>query len=198
MNIKCIATGCNILGSGGGGYTFPITIGLWRMIRNDSIRVVDSRNIDDEAFARGTRFGGAPSLFSKRLPTNELFEAEGGLLRLLKDRVTHPIAWKSEVGGTNSMQLLWLLPDRTLICRPSIAATVVAHPRAGDRQLVYLPMMLSHSNGALVISCQAKSDKGVEGLLRAAPHRTHLYNECVMEGEGGGSCNSHSVIPFKK
>lgn len=75
------------------------------MIRKrDLTRVVDSRNIDAEAFAGGTRFGGAPGLFSKKLPTNELLEAEGDLMRLFKDQVTHLIAWKSEVGGTNTMQ----------------------------------------------------------------------------------------------
>ncbi|KAL7917592.1 hypothetical protein ACQKWADRAFT_324507 [Trichoderma austrokoningii] len=269
-DIDWIATGCNILGSG--------------MIRSgDLIRVVDSHDVDDEAMVGGACFGGAPNVFSERLPANELLESQRELMRLLKDCITHLNCL--EIGGANGMQS-FVVGSSSNLDLPTVDGDYCgrAYPVLwqttpyvhGDRQPVYLPMALSDGNGASVIISQAKSDKVVERLLRAALselgslarmavapasgaeykhwairntisqywrigravhlarllssldimaesiinecggsgaakvlwrgkvvsvkrtlRKAHLYGECIIEGEGGGSFNGYIVIPFK-
>lgn len=175
-DIDWIATGCNILGSGGGGYPFPTAMRLRQMIRNgDLIRIVDARDIDDKAVVGGACFGGAPNVFSERLPADELLEAQRELMRLLEDRITHLNCL--EVGGANGMQSFVVGASSNLdlptvdgdYCGRAYPVLWQTTPYVyGDRQPVYLPMALSDGNGDSVIVSQAKSDKVVERLLRAA------------------------------
>lgn len=175
-DIAWIATGCNILGSGGGGYPFPTAMRLRQMIRNgDIIRVIDSHDVDDNAVVGGACFGGAPNVFSERLPADELLEAQNELMRLYKDPITHLNCL--EVGGANGMQS-FVVGSSSNLDLPTVDGDYCgrAYPVLwqttpyvyGDRQPVYLPMALSDGNGASVIVSQAKSDKVVERLLRAA------------------------------
>ncbi|KAM0456701.1 hypothetical protein ACHAPV_004980 [Trichoderma viride] len=175
-DIGWIATGCNILGSGGGGYPFPTAMRLRQMIRDgDVIRVVDSHDVEDEAVVGGACFGGAPNVFSERLPADELLEAQKELMRLFKDPITHLNCL--EVGGANGMQS-FVVGSSSNLDLPTVDGDYCgrAYPVLwqttpyvyGDRQPVYLPMALSDGNGASVIVSQAKSDKVVERLLRAA------------------------------
>lgn len=175
-DIGWIATGCNILGSGGGGYPFPTAMRLRQMIRDgDVIRVVDSHDVEDEAVVGGSCFGGAPNVFSERLPADELLEAQKELMRLFKDPITHLNCL--EVGGANGMQS-FVVGSSSNLDLPTVDGDYCgrAYPVLwqttpyvyGDRQPVYLPMALSDGNGASVIVSQAKSDKVVERLLRAA------------------------------
>lgn len=175
-DIDWIATGCNILGSGGGGYPFPTAMRLRQMIRNgDSVRVVDSHDVDDKAVVGGACFGGAPNVFSERLPADELLESQQELMRLYKEPITHLNCL--EVGGANGMQS-FVVGSSSNLDLPTVDGDYCgrAYPVLwqttpyvyGDRQPVYLPMALSDGNGASVIVSQAKSDKVVERLLRAA------------------------------
>ncbi|KAK1237247.1 hypothetical protein MKX08_002872 [Trichoderma sp. CBMAI-0020] len=175
-DIGWIATGCNILGSGGGGYPFPTAMRLRQMIRDgDLIQVVDSHDVDDKAVVGGACFAGAPNVFSERLPADELLETQKELMRLLKDPITHLNCL--EVGGANGMQSFMVGSSSNLdlptadgdYCGRAYPVLWQTTPYVyGNRQPVYLTMALSDGNGASVIVSQAKSDKVVEWLLRAA------------------------------
>ncbi len=176
IDIGWIATGCYILGAGGGGSPYATAVRLRQMIRSgDAIRVVHPRDIPDDARVGGACFVGSPSVLTEKLAADELLEAQQELARVLDRPITHLNCL--EIGGANGMQSL-VVSARSNLDVPTIDGDFCgrAYPVLwqttpyvfNERQPVYIPLALNDGNGNSLTITRSASDKTVERLMRAA------------------------------
>ena len=175
IDIGWIATGCYILGAGGGGSPYATAVRLRQMVHNgDTICVVHPRDIPDDARVGGACFVGSPSVLIEKLAADELLEAQQELARVLDRPITHLNCL--EIGGANGMQSLVVSASSNLdlptvdgdFCGRAYPVLWQTTPYVvNERQPVYIPVALSDGNGNSVTITRSGSDKIVERLMRA-------------------------------
>jgi len=102
-DLKDMARGAAVLGTGGGGDPYVGRLLAQQAIRDHGpVSLVQADELDDDAVVIPTAYMGAPTVMLEKLPSgNELVAALQALENLIGKRATHTVS--IEAGGLNSM-----------------------------------------------------------------------------------------------
>ncbi|GFP54910.1 putative D-/L-hydantoinase subunit A [Trichoderma asperellum] len=171
-----IATGCYILGTGGGGSPYSHLVRLKQELRKGAVvRVVNPHDLaDDDQIGCGGGVG-SPTVGIEKLPADELLEAQEEIFKICSQPATHMIS--IEIGGGNGLQAM-ILGASTNMNLPAVDGDWMgrAYPTKwqttpivfNERSPVWSPIAMSDGNGNVVVMPKATSDLAVERILRAA------------------------------
>lgn len=175
-DVSWIATGCYILGTGGGGSPYGLMIRLRTQLRNGSIiRVVNPEDLPDDARVGCGGGAGSPTVAIEKLAGDELLEAQQELYKMCNTSATHMIS--VEVGGANGLSGL-LLGSSDQMDIPTVDGDWMgrAYPTKWqttpvvfkERDTIWSPIAVSDGNGNVLVMPKASSDEAVERIIRAA------------------------------
>ncbi|KAK7989318.1 hypothetical protein PG989_009633 [Apiospora arundinis] len=163
-DVEWIATGCYILGTGGGGSPYASMVRLRQMIRDGAVvRIVSPDDLPDEA---------------QKLEGDAMLQAQEALYKVCPDRrATHMIS--VEIGGGNGLQSMILgasgpggmdLPaiDGDWMGRALPTKWQTTPVVFNERQPIWSPIAVTDGNGNTIVMPDAKSDMHVERIIRAA------------------------------
>ncbi|PTB44493.1 uncharacterized protein TrAFT101_003044 [Trichoderma asperellum] len=171
-----IATGCYILGTGGGGSPYSHLVRLKQELHKGAVvRVVNPHDLaDDDQIGCGGGVG-SPTVGIEKLPADELLEAQEEIFKICSQPATHMIS--IEIGGGNGLQAM-ILGASTNMNLPAVDGDWMgrAYPTKwqttpivfNERSPVWSPIAMSDGNGNVVVMPKATSDLAVERILRAA------------------------------
>ncbi|KAF4980912.1 hypothetical protein FZEAL_3197 [Fusarium zealandicum] len=175
-DLTWIATGCYILGTGGGGSPYGLMIRLRTELRNGAtIRVVSPDDLPDDAQVGCGGGAGSPTVAIEKLAGDELLEAQQQLYKICDRSATHMIS--IEVGGANGLGGM-ILGSSTHMDIPTVDGDWMgrAYPTKWqttpvvfkERETIWSPIAISDGNGNVVVMPKASSDAAVERIMRAA------------------------------
>ncbi|KAK7210402.1 hypothetical protein V2G26_017580 [Clonostachys chloroleuca] len=175
-DVEWIATGCYILGTGGGGSPYSSKIRLRTELRKGAvIRVVDTRDIPDDAQVGCGGGAGSPTVAIEKLGGDEMLESQHELYKICDRPATHMIS--VEIGGANGLQSM-IIGASTLMNLPAVDGDWMgrAYPTKwqttpvvfNERTPIWAPIAMSDGNGNVVVMPKTSSDAHVERILRAA------------------------------
>jgi N-methylhydantoinase A/oxoprolinase/acetone carboxylase beta subunit/DUF917 family protein len=186
-----IASGCYILGTGGGGSPYPHMIRLREMLRNGAVvRVVSPDDLEGNASVYTGGGMGSPSVGIEKLPADEMQGAQYELAKLVRQQggsgPTHMIS--IEIGGGNGIQSM-ILGASTIMDLPVVDADWMgrAYPTKwqttpvvfNERSPVWCPIAMSDGNGNVVTMTSVKSDLQAENVMRAALSQMGSHTGCA-------------------
>ncbi|KAK8138730.1 hypothetical protein PG984_002110 [Apiospora sp. TS-2023a] len=155
-DVAWIATGCYILGTGGGGSPYAHMIRLRQMFREGAVvRVVSPDDLPDDARVGCGGGAGSPTVGIEKLEGDAMLQAQEALYRVLggpERRATHMIS--VEIGGGNGLQSMILGQTTPVVF--------------GERSPIWSPIAVTDGNGNTLVMPAAKSDMHVERIVRAA------------------------------
>ncbi|KAM5351794.1 hypothetical protein ACJ41O_004517 [Fusarium nematophilum] len=175
-DLKWIATGCYILGTGGGGSPYGLMIRLRTQLRSGAmVRVVNPDDLPDDAQVGCGCAAGSPTVAIEKLGGDELLEAQQQLYNICDRSATHMIS--VEVGGANGLGGL-ILGCSTHMDIPTVDGDWMgrAYPTKWqttpvvfkERETIWSPIAISDGNGNVVLMPKASSDAAVERIMRSA------------------------------
>ncbi|KAM0546694.1 hypothetical protein ACHAPJ_010731 [Fusarium lateritium] len=175
-DVSWIATGCYILGTGGGGSPYSLMIRLRNQLRNGAtVRVVNPEDLPDDAQVGCGGGAGSPTVAIEKLAGDELLEAQQQLYKMCGQTATHMIS--VEVGGANGLSGL-LLGSSNQMNIPTVDGDWMgrAYPTKWqttpvvfkERETIWSPIAVSDGNGNVLVMPKASSDEAVERIIRAA------------------------------
>ena len=175
-DLDWMTTGCYILGTGGGGSPYAPMLRLRRMLRaGDVVRVVDPRDLADDALVGSGSGAGSPTVGIEKLEGGAMVEAQRELYRVCDRAATHMISL--EIGGANGLQGL-ILGASSNMDLPVVDGDWMgrAYPTKwqttpvvfNERSPIWSPIAIADGNGNVVVMPRASSDLQVERILRAA------------------------------
>ncbi|KAI1262947.1 hydantoinase [Xylariaceae sp. FL1019] len=175
-DLSWIATGCYILGTGGGGSPYSAMIRLREALRKGAIvRVVNPMDLADDAAIGCGGGAGSPTVGIEKLAGDEMIQAQEALYKVCGSKPTHMIS--IEIGGSNGLQSL------ILGASPSMDVPAVdgdwmgrAYPTKwqttpvvfGERSPIFAPVAMADGKGNTVVMPGAATDFDVERICRAA------------------------------
>ncbi|KAL5094661.1 hypothetical protein Trisim1_005396 [Trichoderma cf. simile WF8] len=182
-----IATGCYILGTGGGGSPYSHLIRLKQELRKGAIvRVINPHDLADEDQIGCGGGVGSPTVGIEKLPADELLEAQHELFKVCPKPATHMIS--IEIGGGNGLQAM-ILGASTNMDLPAVDGDWMgrAYPTKwqttpvvfNERSPIWSPIAMSDGNGNVVVMPKATSDLAVERILRAALTQMGSHTGCA-------------------
>ncbi|RFU77758.1 hypothetical protein TARUN_4469 [Trichoderma arundinaceum] len=182
-----IATGCYILGTGGGGSPYSHLVRLKQELRKGAIvRVVNPHDLADDAQIGCGGGVGSPTVSIEKLPADELLEAQEELFKVCPQPATHMIS--IEIGGGNGLQAM-ILGASTNMNLPAVDGDWMgrAYPTKwqttpvvfNERSPIWSPIAMSDGNGNVVVMPKATSDLAVERILRAALTQMGSHTGCA-------------------
>ncbi|KAF4443845.1 hypothetical protein F53441_11304 [Fusarium austroafricanum] len=174
-DVSWIATGCYILGTGGGGSPYGLMIRLRTQLRNGAtIRVVNPEDLPDNARVGCGGGAGSPTVAIEKLAGDELLEAQEQLYKICNTSATHIIS--IEVGGANGLSGL-LLGSSGQMDIPTVDGDWMgrAYPTKWqttpvvfkERKTIWSPIAVADGNGNVLVMPKASSDEAVERIIRA-------------------------------
>ncbi|KAF9769186.1 hypothetical protein IL306_013419 [Fusarium sp. DS 682] len=175
-DVSWIATGCYILGTGGGGSPYGLMVRLRTQLRNGAIiRVISPEDLPDDARVGCGGGAGSPTVAIEKLAGDELLEAQQQLYKMCNTSATHMIS--VEVGGANGLSGL-LLGSTDQMDIPTVDGDWMgrAYPTKWqttpvvykERDTIWSPIAVSDGNGNVLVMPKASSDEAVERIIRAA------------------------------
>ncbi|KAF2970213.1 hypothetical protein GQX73_g3357 [Xylaria multiplex] len=175
-DLSWIASGCYILGTGGGGSPYSSMVRIREMLRRgDVIRVVSPADLPDDAAVGCGGGAGSPTVGIEKLAGDEMVQAQEELFKVCHQRASHMIA--VEIGGHNGLQSM-LLGASSNLNIPAIDGDWMgrAYPTKwqttpvvfGERSPIFAPVAMADGNGNVIIMPKAVSDFHVERICRAA------------------------------
>ncbi|KAF5017349.1 hypothetical protein F66182_10730 [Fusarium sp. NRRL 66182] len=175
-DVSWIATGCYILGTGGGGSPYGLMVRLRTQLRNGTnVRVVSPEDLPDDAHVGCGGGAGSPTVAIEKLAGDELLEAQQQLYKMCDRSATHMIS--IEVGGANGLSGL-LLGSSDQMDIPTVDGDWMgrAYPTKWqttpvvfkERETIWSPVAVSDGNGNVLTMPKASSDEAVERIIRAA------------------------------
>ncbi|RBR06380.1 hypothetical protein FVER53590_08186 [Fusarium verticillioides] len=175
-DVSWIATGCYILGTGGGGSPYGLMTRLRTQLRNGAIiRVVNPEDLPDDARVGCGGGAGSPTVAIEKLAGDELLEAQQELYKMCNTSATHMIS--VEVGGANGLSGL-LLGSSDQMDIPTVDGDWMgrAYPTKWqttpvvfkERDTIWSPIAVSDGNGNVLVMPRASSDEAVERIIRSA------------------------------
>lgn len=187
IDLGWIASGCYILGTGGGGSPYSLMIRLRTELRKGAVvRVVKPESLknDDQVGCGGGV--GSPTVGIEKLEADELLEAQIELFKACSRQATHMIA--VEIGGGNGLQGM-TLGASTLMNLPTVDGDWMgrAYPTKwqttpvvfNERSPIWCPSAMSDGNGNAVLMAEASSDLQVERIMRAALSQMGSHTGCA-------------------
>ncbi|KAI0164925.1 hydantoinase [Xylariaceae sp. FL1272] len=176
IDLSWIATGCYILGTGGGGSPYSAMIRLREALRKGAIvRVVDPVDLADDAAIGCGGGAGSPTVGIEKLAGDEMIQAQQALYKVCGKKPTHMIS--IEIGGSNGLQSL-ILGASTSMDVPAVDGDWMgrAYPTKwqttpvvfGERSPIFAPVAMADGKGNTVVMPGAATDFDVERICRAA------------------------------
>lgn len=179
-DVEWMATGCYILGTGGGGSPYAHMVRLRQMIRDGAVvRVVSPDDLPDDAQVGCGGGAGSPTVGIEKLEGDAMLQAQEALYRVCGPdrRATHMIS--VEIGGGNGLQSMILgasgvggmdLPavDGDWMGRAFPTKWQTTPVVFNERQPIWSPIAVTDGNGNTLVMPAAKSDLHVERIIRAA------------------------------
>ena len=186
-----IASGCYILGTGGGGSPYPHMIRMREMLRNGAVvRVVSPDDLAANASVYTGGGMGSPSVGIEKLPADEMQSAQYELAKVVEQAggsgPTHMIS--IEIGGGNGIQSM-ILGASTIMDLPVVDADWMgrAYPTKwqttpvvfNERSPVWCPIAMCDGNGNVVTMVSVRSDLQAENVMRAAVSQMGSHTGCA-------------------
>ncbi|KAK7951559.1 uncharacterized protein PG986_007287 [Apiospora aurea] len=178
-DVEWIATGCYILGTGGGGSPYAHMMRLRQMIRDGAVvRVVSPDDLPDDAQVGCGGGAGSPTVGLEKLEGDAMLQAQEALYKAYPGRrATHMIS--VEIGGGNGLQSMVLgisgpggmdLPavDGDWMGRALPTKWQTTPVVFNERSPIWSPIAVTDGNGNTIVMPEAKSDMHVERIIRAA------------------------------
>ncbi|KAK8056392.1 hypothetical protein PG993_001619 [Apiospora rasikravindrae] len=178
-DVEWIATGCYILGTGGGGSPYAPMVRLRQMVRDGAVvRVVNPEDLPDNAQVGCGGGAGSPTVGIEKLEGDAMLQAQEALYKACPDqRATHMIS--VEIGGGNGLQSMILgasgpggmdLPavDGDWMGRALPTKWQTTPVVFNERSPIWSPIAVTDGNGNTIVMPEAKSDLHVERIIRAA------------------------------
>ncbi|RYC62997.1 hypothetical protein CHU98_g3227 [Xylaria longipes] len=196
-----IATGCYILGTGGGGSPYPGMIHVREMLRRGAvIRVISPADLPDDAAVGCGGGAGSPTVGIEKLTGNEMVQAQEELFKFYGKRASHMIA--IEIGGNNGLQSM-LLGASSNLDIPTVDGDWMgrAYPTKwqttpvvfAERPSIFAPVAMADGNGNVVIMPCAVSDVHVERICRAALSEMGSHVATADAPVAGDECKRWAV-----
>ncbi|KAI0200192.1 hydantoinase [Astrocystis sublimbata] len=175
-DLKWIATGCYILGTGGGGSPYSAMIHIREMLRRgEVIRVVSPADLPDDAAVGCGGGAGSPTVGIEKLAGDEMVQAQEEVFKACGRRATHMIS--IEIGGHNGLQSMMLGASSNLDI-PAVDGDWMgrAYPTKwqttpvvfNERSPIFAPVAMADGKGNVIVMPTAASDVHVERICRAA------------------------------
>ncbi|OCF31991.1 hydantoinase [Kwoniella heveanensis BCC8398] len=179
LDIEWIATGCYILGTGGGGNPHGIYLAIRELMRKGSIvRVVDINTLDQDKVVMYGGGIGSPEVASEKLVSGKIGDTARALLRFMNMDNLGAMA-AVEIGGGNGMVAMLSgsssdlnvpIIDGDFMGRayPTGWQTTVNVYAEDDQATMVLPSLMDSGDGTQMLLTKAKHYKDVDNVLRAA------------------------------
>ncbi|KAH8706438.1 hypothetical protein BGZ61DRAFT_349954 [Ilyonectria robusta] len=175
-DLNWIATGCYILGTGGGGSPYSSMIRIRTQLRNGATALIISPDdLPDDAQVGCGGGAGSPTVAIEKLAGDELLESQTELSKICDKAATHMIS--VEIGGANGLGGL-VLGCSTSMDIPTVDGDWMgrAYPTKWqttpvvfkERDTIWSPIAVSDGNGNVLVMPKASSDTHVERIIRAA------------------------------
>ncbi|WWC72806.1 uncharacterized protein I206_106770 [Kwoniella pini CBS 10737] len=185
-----IATGCYILGCGGGGSPYSKALALREIIRaGGSISIIDMKMLEDDGLVIWGGGIGSPEVSQERLVNEEYNEAVSELMKFMRIDKCAALA-ALEIGGGNGM-INMITGATTYLNIPVLDGDFMgrAYPTgwqttpnvydySGRGADSLLPSSMASGDGTVTFMTKAKTDRDVDSVQRAA---------CVEMGTHAGS-----------
>ncbi|ERT01311.1 Hydantoinase/oxoprolinase [Sporothrix schenckii 1099-18] len=186
-DVNWIASGCYVLGTGGGGSPYSHMVRLREMLRKGAVvRVVSPDDLADDAQVGTGGSMGSPTVGIEKLPGDEMLEAQRELARVCAVAPTHIIS--IEIGGGNGLQSM-VVGASTNMDLPAVDGDWMgrAYPTKwqttpvvfNERAPVFAPMAMCDGNGNTLVVRRAVSDAHVERITRAAVSQMGSHAGCA-------------------
>lgn len=183
-DLKFIATGCGILGCGGGGDTYASHLSVQQLLDSGaSAFVVDPEDLPEDGFVPSVAFMGSPSTLSERLPSGDELESSVDAVLQSQGRTRSDLTaiMSLEIGGANGLRgiqaAFWT-------GKPVVDADLMgrAYPNLwqvtpNNADILLVPTAASDAKGNSVVHARTKSNRDVEDILRTV---------CVQMGQAAG------------
>lgn len=175
-DVNWIASGCYVLGTGGGGSPYSHMVRLREMLREGAtVRVVSPDDLaDNDQVCTGGSMG-SPTVGIEKLPGDEMLQAQQELAKVCDTPPTHMIS--IEIGGGNGLQSMIVGASNNMDL-PAVDGDWMgrAYPTKwqttpvvfNERTPVFAPMAMCDGNGNVLVMRKATSDLNVERITRAA------------------------------
>ncbi|KAL1742325.1 hypothetical protein HDZ31DRAFT_66082 [Schizophyllum fasciatum] len=196
-----IATGCYILGTGGGGTPYPHFVRLREMVRNGAVlRVISPDDLRDDALIACGGGKGSPTVGIEKLAGDEMMESQRKVYELVGRQPDAVIAL--EIGGGNGMQGL-LIGASTNMDIPTVDGDWMgrAYPVAwqitpvvwGGDKAQFIPTVCADGNGNVMVMTSATTEKMIERAFRAALAEMGSHVACAKGPTTGARTKSWAV-----
>ncbi|CAK7225810.1 hypothetical protein SEUCBS140593_006029 [Sporothrix eucalyptigena] len=208
-DVNWIASGCYVLGTGGGGSPYSHMVRLRQMLRQGAVvRVVSPDDLADDAQVCTGGSMGSPTVGIEKLPGDEMLQAQRELAKVCDTPPTHVIS--IEIGGGNGLQSMIVgasLPNDNGIDKgmdlPAVDGDWMgrAYPTKwqttpvvfNERTPVWAPMAMCDGNGNVLVMRNAISDAHVERITRAAVSQMGSHAGCAEAPVSGAETRRWAV-----
>lgn len=209
-DVNWIASGCYVLGTGGGGSPYSHMVRLRQMLRKGAVvRVVSPDDLADDAQVVTGGAMGSPTVGIEKLPGDEMLQAQRELAKVCDTPPTHVIS--IEIGGGNGLQSMIVGASnstRGIGMDMGMDLPVVdgdwmgrAYPTKwqttpvvfDERTPVWAPMAMCDGNGNVLVMRQATSDLQVERITRAAVSQMGSHAGCAEAPVSGAETRRWAV-----
>nr|XP_019000245.1 hydantoinase [Kwoniella mangroviensis CBS 8507]OCF63706.1 hydantoinase [Kwoniella mangroviensis CBS 8507] len=197
IDAEWIATGCYILGCGGGGSPYSKALALKEIIRaGESIKIIDFSKLEEDGMVIWGGGIGSPEVSQERLVNEEYNEAVSELMKFLRMDKCAALA-ALEIGGGNGM-INMITGASAYLDIPILDGDFMgrAYPTGwqttpnvydlSGRGEMLLPSSMASGDGTVTFMTKARSDRDVDAVERAA---------CVEMGTHAGAAQRPLTKP---
>ncbi|EMD31880.1 hypothetical protein CERSUDRAFT_109067 [Gelatoporia subvermispora B] len=173
LDLEWIAEGCGVLGTGGGGSTYPPFLMARQLLRNgQDIIVVDPEDVPEDAVFLRSSFMGSPSVSAERLQGGDEIPASARALMRYMGFTDIAATISEEIGGGNGIQPMLVAAE---MGKPVADADLMGRAYPNMYQSLpgafgipggLWPCAISDGVGNTVILPSASGPKAVENILR--------------------------------
>ncbi|KAI1073918.1 hypothetical protein F5B20DRAFT_565531 [Whalleya microplaca] len=199
-DLQWIATGCYILGTGGGGSPYQHMLRLREMLRaGATIRIISPWDLKDDDIVACGGGKGSPQVSIEKPYGDEILESQKELYEFLKIKPTAVIPL--EIGGGNGLQGLIIGASSNLDI-PAIdgdwmgRAYPISHqttPVVFEKKATMIPSCISDGNGRIMFMTKAHTELDVERAFRAALSQMGSHVGCAKGPVSGANTKSWVV-----
>ncbi|KAI0938669.1 hypothetical protein AcV5_000296 [Taiwanofungus camphoratus] len=201
LDLEWIADGCGVLGTGGGGSTYPPFLMARQLLRDGKkIRVIDPEDIAEDAIFIRCMFMGSPSVALERLQGGDEIPASTRAIMTYMGLKDIAGAISDEIGGGNGIQPMIVagemnkvVLDADLMGRayPNMYQSL---PGAFNIPGGMLPCAISDGVGNTVLMPTAGNPKSVETILRTVSTEMGSKSGVSMAPLTRKVCQNYGVV----
>ncbi|OCH93351.1 DUF917-domain-containing protein [Obba rivulosa] len=200
LDLEWIAEGCGVLGTGGGGSTYPPFLMARQLLRDGrEIIVIDPQDVPEDAVFLRSSFMGSPSVSAERLQGGDEIPASARALMRYMGFSDIAATISEEIGGGNGIQPMLVaaemgkpVADADLMGRayPNMYQSL---PGAFNIPGGLWPCAISDGVGNTVILPSASGPKAVEDILRTVTTEMGSKSGVSMAPLSRKTCDEYGI-----